>query len=777
MVIGANRNGLPRAQADPRRRDRLLRCGTAAWLAVTCVVCGSPSAEAQSNWLATRVAQPNGDVVKMPLTRPFSRWSKLSLTVDTRWTPNYGYRPVQVSVVSLGPAAATRTITIRLHANWSGTMTVEQEFELPAGSTSATATVTMPQFQSSSSGYYWWDVWVNGVKEKSLSLDWRKAFGVFRGVNTGSARSFLTMGSKAGARDLIGPNSSEFEVLSLAPEEFPTKWIDYTCFDVIALSRKDLRSLARDRPDAFQAIQRWLRAGGQVWVNDVGQEFEGLAELSTLFGLSESIAAGILPGANGAEEVDGGDESPDTGWRAVQLVEGFAEGAVTFRDMTTGLIRTERDPEVIRRLSNNQQFVTMNQQFDELAAETQAAWPKDSREWFVEQRSELGFVRAFRGTNGVSQFQQANSSANANAAGNEDGSMPLPLAVTLRSMQRWDARHGLVPDDANLDFTNLLVPGVGLAPVTEFRVLITLFVLVIGPLNYWLLKRWGRLQLMVLTVPVAAALITAALFGYAVLSDGFGSKVRAHSFTTLDQRVGESVCWSRLSYYSGLAPGQLAMPSDVVLYPIIPGWSRGSVDAHVRTKRDVVWEEDEATLGRGWLRSRTPTQYLSIRARKSPHRLEIATPSGKLRATNKLGASIQYLVVLDEANKVWAGEKLAKDAVAFLAPIDRGDAAARLRRLATDNAPQSPPELVDGDSYYRRYQMYGGRFGQQYIAHTLSGNLANDALNKVFGMNGAEGLRLPARSYVAVTETGPEVEFGMRGAKELGSFHVVVGQW
>jgi hypothetical protein len=419
----------------------------------------------------------------------------------------------------------------------------------------------------------------------------------------------------------------------------------------------------------------------------------------------------------------------------------------------------------------------MNQQFDESGGQIQAGWPKDSREWFVEQRSGLGRVRAFRGTDGVSQFQQANPAAFANPNMNEDAAMPVDLAAVLQSTQRWDARHGLVPDDANLDFTNLLVPGVGLAPVTAFRVLITLFVLLIGPVNYWLLKRWGRLQLMVLTVPVAAALITAGLFAYAIVSDGFGSQVRAHSVTTLDQRTGESACWTRLSYYSGLAPGELAMPADVVLYPIIPGWSRGSVDALVRTKRNVVWDEDQAALGRGWLRSRTPTQYLSIRARKSPHRLDFATPSGKLRISNKLNSAIQYVVVIDNADKVWAGEKLDKDAVAFLQPIERGDAVTRLRKLATDNAPQAPPELAEGDSYYRRYQMYGGRYGQYYIEHTLAGNLANDALSAVVGMPGEDGLQLPPRSYVAVTETGPEVEFGMRGAKEQASFHVIVGRY
>jgi hypothetical protein len=36
---------------------------------------------------------------------------------------------------------------------------------------------------------------------------------------------------------------------------------------------------------------------------------------------------------------------------------------------------------------------------------------------------------------------------------------------------------------------------------------------------------------------------------------------------------------------------------------------------------------------------------------------------------------------------------------------------------------------------------------------------------------------LPARSYIAVTETGPEVTIGMDGADEEDSFHVIVGQW
>jgi hypothetical protein len=294
--------------------------------------------------------------------------------------------------------------------------------------------------------------------------------------------------------------------------------------------------------------------------------------------------------------------------------------------------------------------------------------------------------------------------------------------------------------------------------------------------NYWLLKRWGRLHLMVLTVPLLAGVVTAALFAYAVVSDGFGTTVRARSFTALDQRTDEAATWTWVSYYSGVAPG-LTMPADVVLYPVIPGWSRYSVDSAVGTKRDLAWHESEADLKSGWLRARTPTQYLTIRSRNSPHELQFAAPPGKLRITNKLGADIDYLVVIDEQEKVWTGEKIDLNAVTFLRPTERDEAARQLRRLVSENAPEAPEALAGGNTYYRQYQMNRGRYGQYYVEQTLADNLASDALAEITGIDGTSGLELAPRSYVAVTKTGPEVELGVRGADEQDSFHVVVGQW
>jgi hypothetical protein len=289
----------------------------------------------------------------------------------------------------------------------------------------------------------------------------------------------------------------------------------------------------------------------------------------------------------------------------------------------------------------------------------------------------------------------------------------------------------------------------------------------------------------VLTVPLAALVTTAALFGYAILADGFSTAVRVHSFTTLDQRTGEAACWSRLSYYSGLAPGEgLTMPADVAVYPIIPGWNEGNIHADLGGEKELLWEPNEAKLTRGWLRSRTPTQFLTVRARKSPYSLELLSANGKMWAANKLGSAVEFLLVIDDEGKLFACENhLAAESRGELQPIERVAAIRRLRDLVAQNQPEAPVALSAPDSDFvlmqRRQQMRSyRRSGFQYGSERLSTNLPSEMLAELVGLSsGRSALALPPRSYIAITETGPEVALGMTGAEEEDSFHVIVGQW
>lgn len=138
----------------------------------------------------------------------------------------------------------------------------------------------------------------------------------------------------------------------------------------------------------------------------------------------------------------------------------------------------------------------------------------------------------------------------------------------------WYRRHGFSNYRENEDFWALMVPGVGGAPVNSFLVLISLFVIGIGPINYVFLRRKRQLHLLLLVVPAAAALVTAALFLYALLDDGLGVRGRARTLTTLDQHNRRVVSWARHAYYAGLAPSVgLTYSNDAVVHTMdyLPG--------------------------------------------------------------------------------------------------------------------------------------------------------------------------------------------------------------
>jgi hypothetical protein len=735
---------------------------------------------------AKSVSQQNGNFIVMPRNWPVSRRSGLWLYVDTRWVNGYGYRPVEVTICSPAPATADRIITVQLHCGWDSDVSAEQDFELPLGSTSASAIVAIPNYQQSMN-CYWWEVWVDGIKDVDLSIkkeDAKRQFGG-SGISVSTVR-VLVPGLDAQHKSSTSTSTLDHEVLSLKLSGFPRRWIDYTCLDVVSLSIAELEQLSQTNPAAFAAIGRWVRAGGHLWVCEVGAKLEELPRVSKSLQLPGSLvqttadSGARQPNESAPNKPDAADEDRParSGWRPARTRGGaFAMGqAQGFTDNRTGQTRWVSDPRVIAALDRDPNYVRNGQTLDPTDETTPRSWTLDSSQWFLEQRVGLGMVRAFRGANEAATFARQGIVVNANSTANGDATAQVPraLAVALRSTRHWDARHGLIPDGGNPEFARLLVPGMGLAPVTEFQVLITVFVLLIGPLNYWLLKRYKRLQLLVLTVPIAAGAATAALFAYAAISDGFDTTVRVRSLTTLDQQTGEAACWARLSYYSGIAPGKgLVMPADVAMYPILPTWTSDNAN----TSRAMLWDANEVRLAQGWLNSRTPTQYLMQRSRKSPHHIEVTAGNGKMQVTNRLGTRIESLLAIDEKGKFFTGENVEDGARTILEPISRAQAVQRIVPVVRENEPEMPTALSGSDFRVGRRRGLFGRYVPQASGDQLRDNLADRAVTDLAGLNGRPALDLPARSYVAITASGPEVVTGIPHAEEQASFHVIVGSW
>ncbi len=97
--------------------------------------------------------------------------------------------------------------------------------------------------------------------------------------------------------------------------------------------------------------------------------------------------------------------------------------------------------------------------------------------------------------------------------------------------------------------------------------------------------------------------------------------------------------------------------------------------------------------------------------------------------------------------------------------------------------PEAPPALAESEAVVRgsrrrrRRRMFQPGADMEYSLERLSENLQSDAIASLVVTADEPGLNVPNGSFIAITETGPEVELGVSGPEELQSFHVLVGTW
>jgi hypothetical protein len=771
--------------SDASRPHHLQHVRPLACLLVAMVV-GTPSSLAQSKPEMVVLQYDQGIFVEAPSDVTYSKRNGLRLKVDSRWPNNYGYRPIRVMISSRRPTQGELRIKFRLHiAAWEQpALEVEQSFDMPQGATEAEAVVRLPQIYNEGSCH--WDVWVDGVRDPELCVGKKQALDISA---TSSPRSygatlrFICVKNDALTGDFAHSSADPIAATTFSIEDLPTHWIDYSPVDVVALAASDLQRLEGTRPNAMTALRRWLRAGGQVWVHSVGDNWDHLEDVERALGID---AVRPLPAP--AADVPAPTNETDRlvfarGWKPLPIGAGKQARGVPVQHMPTGRVRMVSDPTTIARLKLDPDYV-VNEEPAKAASAAPPTETGDSARWYLQRPAGLGRARVFRGGWDPVGFSIAWRMLGGGLPNQPPfESVPAtPVTVAIETISDWPKRHGLSPDLANADFADFLVPGVGLAPVTEFRVLITMFVLVIGPLNYWLLMRANRLHLLLLTVPALAIGLTAALFGYAMLSDGLSTKARVRSFTTLDQSTGEAACWARLSYYAGLAPGNgLALSDDVAFYPILSGWD-GTGDGDTDNVRTLEWRDGRQWLSTGWLRSRVPTQFLSVRSRKSPARIDFQERANGISTINNLGTRIEYLAVVDETGNVFAAKAIDEGAKFELQASTHTEALGILRQMTLAHQPQMPRELSsshDRDSIVqrRRRRLFRSAAELEMGIERLGENLLSTAIADFAAPNAENVLNVPRRSYIAITTTGPEVDLGLPAVDEEASFHVLAGKW
>jgi hypothetical protein len=623
-----------------------------------------------------------------------------------------GYRPVRISVLPIAPVTADRTLSIEILLGRAAVegydLRVVGEMEIPAGSGRQTITIPVPPVIRST--HYQVNVIEDRAVLSALHVPWTP----YSNWWTEALPTILFMGnSPPDSSGLAAALPVENAVMSgaffgkpppprsgsqlrtvecWALPDFPDQWINYSGFDIVCLSRDQLADLGTSRPAALRALAAWTAAGGNLWVWDLGDQWQHVPEVEKILG---------LPPGRGAATA-----GAPPGWKVSNkhFPLGFP-GPPRFllRPMQAGLV---------------------------VALASAQPFPGTAADW--------GRV----------------------------------LGSTGDDRWCWYQRHGLSLKRTNPDFWNFLIPGVGLAPVTQFCVLISVFVIGIGPVNYWLLRRRRQLHLLLLTIPASAAAVTLLLFAYALVADGLDVRVRARSVTRLDQRSGRAVCWTRLSYFAGLTPrGGLRFPSDTVVLPLeqLPG----GIGREMPLSRDLLWEEDQH-LASGWLASRTPTQLLTIRSRMSSVGLDLVEAAGQGKAPavrNRLQTPITRLLVRTSDGKYYRARAVGVGATAALEPISAAAEAGVLELLQRDRL-FAPPGASQASA--------PGGFGmsRSYYIYMFSNH--ESLPEPAVATSRLEQMRLfelEPGGYVAVVERSPEVVFGVPAPREEPSSHVILGEF
>ncbi len=659
----------------------------------------------------------------------------LQVDVDSRWVGcgQGGYCPVRVRVVNRGPA---RRLTFRIAKSSYQIVAVRQTIDVPQNATVG-LTLSMPMVNGSNNGEFRVADAGGDLENMRRSVsfpeinNWEMGRPGLVVVSSGTvdlqpfedgATTFRhTNGglSSGGGSPAYGGGSRNSNCVWLPKNSLPASWVDYSGLDLLAVP---LDTLAQLPKETRAALAQWTRCGGTLLVTATGDSAtanEALAKI--LVDDAASASAWIW-------------SEPDLSDRHTpQIVHQDPGGGISASSPAPANVPGEW-PRVAAP------FRMANVGFGKLVAFTGEPFPGTTQDWFW----------LLKATGGV---------------------------------QRWDwgKRHGLSSRQGNSDFLMFLIPGIGGVPVVMFLVLITIFSIVIGPLNYFVLARRKQLHLLLLTIPALAFVTSLLLFGYTVLAHGFSVKARCRSLTFVDQAAKSAVTLNRLSLYAGQAPSAgMQFSRDTAVYPIWP-------ESEEFESGQLDWTNTQM-LTSGFLRSRTRTQFLTVGHRTERGRLEVtASGTDKLTVANGFEWGFAPLVVANDQGQLFVGKNVAAgDSIDLPRATEEElrDVASALQRhplelpVGMTGGNPSGPFFGSPRRSMRSYAYWGGG-AVSYHQHESQMEQAWLRLRTgavTPGNMTPQSTREP-RTFYGLATQAPHIELGVPKATEINSVHLVMGRW
>ncbi len=267
----------------------------------------------------------------------------------------------------------------------------------------------------------------------------------------------------------------------------------------------------------------------------------------------------------------------------------------------------------------------------------------------------------------------------------EAACLETPLATP------WIERHGVQYEAGNTNYWRWLIESVGGPPVKSFLTLNSVFVLIVGPIAYFALRRFDRLYLLYFGAPALAIIFTGGLFGFAVFSDGIGTKLRTHQWTWVDAANQVVVYQDRSTVYSSFGTDSLRFDRNALVLPVLPtgmtDYSRYS-GTGVPPNGRVRWTDDAQFWSGEFLPTRAQVQYQVTRPDigvPSPLIFEMNADKAQMLVLNNLEHAIGPLVYCDAQSAFYVVDRVAAGQSMIMRPSSQQD----VRDLITDR--ELPP--------------------------------------------------------------------------------------
>jgi hypothetical protein len=195
----------------------------------------------------------------------------------------------------------------------------------------------------------------------------------------------------------------------------------------------------------------------------------------------------------------------------------------------------------------------------------------------------------------------------------------------------------------------------------------------------------------------------------------------------------------------------------------------------------MTWDEGQH-LRRGYLSSRTATQYMVLRATETTAKLAVREgPAGQPPVvTNQLETDIRALVLRDSRGTLWLAENVDAGDPATLTQTSDKAASQLLNKLYGADPPDFPRNYNPNVHHNNALSLFMPNFGGWYgnvDAGSSTPVMASSLLemNLAYSTDTAKGL-LPGR-YIAIAQASPVVPYGVPRVREEASLHIIRGRY